>query len=286
MKTVFTITIWLFFSIYSQAQILINPTITYTVSVDVQTTVNLPRFYIKLFDTDDNAYLHIPSFSLDASEPAQTLTYTATPAGGLTSITKVLFDFGGNTANTTITISNIRVTANGNNLFSSVNNYTQNRVYYAPNWNESTNYSILIQDDKTINIVLGEATNDEWQAQFFFTPIQQPDANDDYQLIWEDLFTGTSINSDYWFVENECDNGYGNNELQCYRTANVSVENGNAVLTAKKEPAGHNPVATSGKIMTKDKVTFKYGKLEALIKLPHTANGLWPAFWLAGLRRN
>ena len=281
MRTIF-ITALLFFSIYLQAQIPVNPTTTYTVSVDVKTTVNLPRFYIKLFDADDNAYLHIPSFPLNASGVSQTFTYTAAPTGGLTSITNVLFDFGGNAANTAITISNIRVTANGNNLFSTVNNYTQNRIYYAPDWKESANYSVSIRNDNTISITLGEATYDEWQAQFFFTPGKKSETNNEYQLIWEDQFTGMSINSDYWLVENNCDNGYGNNELQCYRAANVSVENENAVLTAKKAPVGSNPVATSGKIMTKDKVTFKYGKLEALIKLPYTANGLWPAFWLLG----
>ena len=28
--------------------------------------------------------------------------------------------------------------------------------------------------------------------------------------------------------------------------------------------------------------TFQYGKVEASIKLPKTANGLWPAFWMMG----
>lgn len=30
------------------------------------------------------------------------------------------------------------------------------------------------------------------------------------------------------------------------------------------------------------KVEFKYGSVEARIKLPNLANGLWPAFWLLG----
>lgn len=40
---------------------------------------------------------------------------------------------------------------------------------------------------------------------------------------------------------------------------------------------------TSGRINTNGKFSFKYGKIEASIKLPPTANGLWPAFWLLGV---
>jgi beta-glucanase (GH16 family) len=39
---------------------------------------------------------------------------------------------------------------------------------------------------------------------------------------------------------------------------------------------------TSGRVNTNGKFSFKYGKIEASIKLPKTANGLWPAFWLLG----
>jgi beta-glucanase (GH16 family) len=40
---------------------------------------------------------------------------------------------------------------------------------------------------------------------------------------------------------------------------------------------------TSGRINTNGKFSFKYGKIEASIKLPETANGLWPAFWMLGV---
>src|SRR5690606_25875298 len=39
---------------------------------------------------------------------------------------------------------------------------------------------------------------------------------------------------------------------------------------------------TSGRINSQKKQFFKYGKIEASIKLPKTANGLWPAFWMMG----
>jgi beta-glucanase (GH16 family) len=35
-------------------------------------------------------------------------------------------------------------------------------------------------------------------------------------------------------------------------------------------------------MLTQGRFAFKYGTLEARIKLPNTANGLWPAFWMMG----
>jgi len=41
-------------------------------------------------------------------------------------------------------------------------------------------------------------------------------------------------------------------------------------------------VISSGRVNTQGKFSFMYGSVEASIKAPHTANGLWPAFWLLG----
>jgi hypothetical protein len=53
------------------------------------------------------------------------------------------------------------------------------------------------------------------------------------------------------------------------------------MITAKKE-LYNGYQFTSGRINTKNKLAFKYGKLECRMKLPDLANGLWPAFWLLG----
>ena len=53
------------------------------------------------------------------------------------------------------------------------------------------------------------------------------------------------------------------------------------IITAKKENFGGKSF-TSGRLTTKKKQYFKYGKIEASIKLPKTKNGLWPAFWMMG----
>lgn len=49
-------------------------------------------------------------------------------------------------------------------------------------------------------------------------------------------------------------------------------------MTAKR--TGDNIV--SGRVNSKNKKSFKHGKIEASIKIPATANGLWPAFWMMG----
>ena len=51
--------------------------------------------------------------------------------------------------------------------------------------------------------------------------------------------------------------------------------------TTAEGKQGYRP-ATSARLNTQDKVTVEYGKVEARIAFPYTANGLWPAFWMLG----
>jgi beta-glucanase (GH16 family) len=109
---------------------------------------------------------------------------------------------------------------------------------------------------------------------------------DSYTLIWQDHFDDGNLDEKNWSVEVNGEGG-GNKELQYYKAENVSVgkepRTGASclILTAKKEPyQGKN--FTSGRLNSLNKVSFLYGKIEARIKLPTTANGLWPAFWLLG----
>ena len=108
-----------------------------------------------------------------------------------------------------------------------------------------------------------------------------------YTLVWEDLFDSASLDPDSWNIEEGNNNG-ANNELQYYtkRPVNVSVGddgrgNGCLILTARREDY-INRSFTSGRVNTLGKRTFTHGKVEASIRLPKTANGLWPAFWMMG----
>lgn len=98
-------------------------------------------------------------------------------------------------------------------------------------------------------------------------------------LIWEDDFTGTSLNTSNWDYEN---NYSRPNEVQNYvaGTNNVWVENSNLVIKAKKE-SSNGKEWSSGCIHTDNKREFMYGRFEAKIKIPQTI-GSFPAFWTLG----
>ncbi len=110
---------------------------------------------------------------------------------------------------------------------------------------------------------------------------------DGYKMVWEDKFdSGVLDETNNWTVEVN-NGGGGNNELQYYRRENISVGKepvtglGCLIITAKKESFSGR-TCTSGRLTTQNKMSFKHGKVEARIKLPYTANGLWPAFWMMG----
>jgi beta-glucanase (GH16 family) len=101
-------------------------------------------------------------------------------------------------------------------------------------------------------------------------------------LVWEDDFnTNGTLDASKWAYNiGTGDNGWGNNELQYYRSENVKVQDGMLHITAKKENfqgAGY----TSGKILTKGLYEQKFGRIEARIKVPY-GKGYWPAFWMLG----
>lgn len=109
---------------------------------------------------------------------------------------------------------------------------------------------------------------------------------DDYKLVWSDEFNGTTLDTDAWNIEQNGDGG-GNAELQYYLADNVSIgkepTSGESclILTAKKQSYGGKQF-TSGRLNTHNKVYLTHGMIESRIKLPKTANGLWPAFWMLG----
>lgn len=107
------------------------------------------------------------------------------------------------------------------------------------------------------------------------------DGYGDYQLVWSDEFDGTSLNMLNWSYDigNGCPDlcGWGNNELQYYRAENVSVSGGNLIIEIREDDAGYD--YTSGKIHSRNKQDFLYGKVEARMKVP-TGGGMWPAFWM------
>lgn len=104
-------------------------------------------------------------------------------------------------------------------------------------------------------------------------------------LIFSDEFNDATLNTEIWNTEVNSRGG-GNAEMQYYKAENVTVENaptgeGCLVLTAKVENYGNRP-ATSGRVNTHGKFSFKYGTMEVRAMFPKTADGLWPAIWMLG----
>jgi beta-glucanase (GH16 family) len=101
-------------------------------------------------------------------------------------------------------------------------------------------------------------------------------------VVWSDEFNGSVIDSATWTYDYG-GGGFGNGQFE-YDTArheNSYITNGNLVIEARRENYLGNSF-TSARMMTQGRFAFLYGDLEARIKLPNTANGLWPAFWMMG----
>jgi len=103
----------------------------------------------------------------------------------------------------------------------------------------------------------------------------------DWRLVWHDEFDGTTLDATKW-VRETGGGGWGNNELEYYtdRPENARVEGGQLVIDARQEPFGGR-LYTSARLKTEGLGTWKYGRIEARMRIPR-GQGLWPAFWMLG----
>ncbi|WP_444936411.1 discoidin domain-containing protein [Microbulbifer sp. JMSA004] len=99
-------------------------------------------------------------------------------------------------------------------------------------------------------------------------------------LVWEDNFDGDTIDTSVWTYD-VGNSGWGNNELQNYTddSDNAYIEDGNLIIQAVEESDGS---FSSARLKSLGRLTYKYGTIEARIKLPDMDAGLWPAFWQLG----
>ena len=103
-------------------------------------------------------------------------------------------------------------------------------------------------------------------------------------LVWVDEFDGPAIDRTVW--GNEL--GLVRNDEEQYYTddaANQYVEDGTLVIAGL--PGGHEGQGnyTSASLTTEGHVEFRYGRLEARIRVPG-AQGSWPAFWLLPVNKD
>jgi hypothetical protein len=136
-----------------------------------------------------------------------------------------------------------------------------------------TNAEVFIQKELQVNIDLGGPIGSE---EGFSSPLQYSG----YRLVWQDEFGGTNLSADWTHETGTGSNGWGNNELQYYRQENTWLENGYLLIEARKENFGGREF-TSSRIITKDKQSFQYGRIDIRAKLPQ-GQGIWPALWMLG----
>lgn len=116
-----------------------------------------------------------------------------------------------------------------------------------------------------------------------------------WKIVWEDTFDGSGqpnpANWNYhvgngWNPGLGAFQGWGNGEWEWYRPENAYLQNGNLVIRADyySTPtviAGRTWYQRSGRITTKAKQSWTYGRIEARIAMPN-AIATWPAFWMMG----
>ncbi|TMQ06829.1 MAG: glycoside hydrolase family 16 protein [Deltaproteobacteria bacterium] len=143
----------------------------------------------------------------------------------------------------------------------------------------------------TIGSFTGGATDTAW-SQF---TMSGGGGGGTYAVVWEDTFDGTGQPSTAnwtYHVGNGLNpgagtfDGWGNGEWEWYRPEQSTRQNGNLVIRADffSTPtviAGRNWFQRSGRLTTKGKRSWTFGRIEARIAIPN-ATATWPAFWMMG----
>ena len=119
-------------------------------------------------------------------------------------------------------------------------------------------------------------------ASLLLQPVLLNSAQAQSEPVWADEFDGEQIDRSVW-TYNTGGSGFGNGEMQFYTASqnNAYIEDGNLVIEARREDYEGKPFS-SARLHTNGRVGFRFGTLEARIKLPKLDNGLWPAFWMLG----
>ena len=130
---------------------------------------------------------------------------------------------------------------------------------------------------------------DQANQRWALTPIDSsgndapPPPPGGWKLVWQDEFSGSSVDTQKWNFEVNGGGG-GNNELQYYtdRPQNASVANGLLTIRALAErycAADGCRDYTSARLTTRTKGDWLYGRMEVRARLPG-GQGLWPAIWM------
>jgi beta-glucanase (GH16 family) len=153
-------------------------------------------------------------------------------------------------------------------------------------YENSGTYTVKVQAHRSESDFISESV--EIEVDVFIavptTGYTTPTTYANMNLVWQDEFDGSTVNTDKWTFEigdgcpNNC--GWGNNELEFYRQENTSIYEGNLMIEARAGAFGGKSY-TSSRLITKGKFDFKYGRVDVRAALPE-GKGVWPAIWMLG----
>lgn len=148
---------------------------TYDFMIKLLSSSDHPGVTVKLVhESDDNIFLTDARHALVADQE-KTVVFSAIAGKDINAL-KMVLDFGGNAADTEVTISDIRIQEHRGpkvvdwnfnsekNLFKNAN-ILDKFFYYAPGWSQLPNPQ-LSEKDGAYSFSLPDATTDQWQAQF------------------------------------------------------------------------------------------------------------------------
>ena len=97
----------------------------------------------------------------------------------------------------------------------------------------------------------------------------------EWELFWSDEFDGDKLDMSKWNVES------GSTGTVIKKKENVKVENGDCVITLRRDNPTADIAYSSAYVTTAYNFSFCYGRLEFRAKLP-VGQGVWPALWTLG----
>ncbi|MGK0389657.1 MAG: beta-glucanase (GH16 family) [Maribacter sp.] len=137
----------------------------------------------------------------------------------------------------------------------------------------------LLDERATITIKNDDSPNDNYIPDGGYST---PTSYADMTLVWGDEFQNSEVNEADWTFEiGNGDGGWGNNELQYYKSQNTTIELGEYMVIEAKEEFTNGFNYSSSRLVTKDKKEFQYGRIDIRAALPQ-GRGLWPAIWMLG----
>ena len=219
--------------------------------------------------SDSNTWEKSSEVSISCSQT----TIEASANGGSYKV-MVVASSGGWTATSEGTDAWIKVAANNTSITTSI---VQIQVDANTTTAARTGIVAVKLADKQVNINVT-------QTGKTVTPIEGGEmvVPEGYQLVWNDEFNeGSELNSNDWRHEVQ-KSGWVNDELQNYVNGSADgkrvteVADGRLYIHCFK---GSDGKIYSGRVYAHESEGWKYGIIEARIKLPK-GKGTWPAFWM------